>query len=917
MPGLSDMTLQNTGTSFRTLAGPLFGAIARSGMPVLVADARREGHPIIFVNEAFAALTGYSVAETSGRHCHFLEGPETDRAVSDRVSRMLEAGGEAHAEILYYRKNGVAFWNNLHIVSVSEDGAPAYFVATHQDVTAAREARAVQDALAAARQELAEAVEKLRAAQTAAASVIAFEWHVARNRMTGNAPFAALCGLSALEAGEGVDPGVFFTHIYVQDRIRIRLAMGAMLRGAEVFAKEFRLLLPDGTVIWADGRGRSHLDEQDQPVRLSFVLVDITEQKRIEERLRIAQTAGGIGTFEYVPGFGTVSVSPQFCHLLGLHDAQDLPVRTINALVCEGDSPIIDTTVGADMQTGTGSNAECRIVRPDDGQMRWLTRRGEYVQDIETTGLRFSGVIYDITLAKRTEEQLRRLTETLESEVQVRTRERDMVWRTSQDLFIICGFDYNCHSANPAWAKSLGYTPEDLVGKRFDAFVHPDDLKLIARHQAALTDTADFDVRMRAKDGDYRHFSWHVVPEGERFTASGRDITDRKLLEDQLRQSQKMEAVGQLTGGLAHDFNNLLTGISGSLELLQSRIAQGRLKDLDRYIIAAQGAARRAAALTHRLLAFSRQQTLDPKATDVNRLVSGMEELIRRTVGPSIDVLVVPEANVWTTLVDQNQLENALLNLCINARDAMPDGGTLTIETENLFLDESEARRRDLAGGSYVTLCVTDTGMGMTPEVAARAFDPFFTTKPLGQGTGLGLSMIYGFARQSGGQVRIEVSSQDGTAIRLYLPRHEAGDWAHEAAAPEAAHAAPPGRGEVVLVVDDEETVRMLVTEVLHGLGYVAIEAADGPSGLRALQSAARIDLLLTDVGLPGGMNGRQVADMARVFRPALKVLFITGYADKSVLGPGTLDPGMRVLTKPFTIDSLTAEIQELFASEG
>jgi CheY-like chemotaxis protein len=247
----------------------------------------------------------------------------------------------------------------------------------------------------------------------------------------------------------------------------------------------------------------------------------------------------------------------------------------------------------------------------------------------------------------------------------------------------------------------------------------------------------------------------------------------------------------------------------------------------------------------------------------------------------------------------------------------MPDGGRLTIGTENLTLDAAEARRRDLPSGFYVTLCVTDTGMGMTPDVAARAFDPFFTTKPLGQGTGLGLSMIYGFVRQSGGQVRIEASSDEGTAIRLYLPRHTAGAAVREPADPAAERTAPQGRGEVVLVVDDEETVRMLVTEVLQSLGYATIEAADAPSGLRELQSASRIDMLVTDVGLPGGMNGRQVADMARVFRPDLKVLFITGYAEKAVLGPGTLDPGMRVLTKPFTIESLTAEIREVFGGQS
>jgi PAS domain S-box-containing protein len=546
--------------------------------------------------------------------------------------------------------------------------------------------------------------------------------------------------------------------------------------------------------------------------------------------------------------------------------------------------------------------------------VRWLTRRGEYLRDADDSGLRFSGVIYDITQAKHTEAQLRSLTETLETQVRSRTRERDMVWRTSQDLFVICGFDTVCQSANPAWARSLGYPPHQVEGQPFAAFVHPEDAPLVAAYQAQLGQggaPGDFDLRMRAADGTYRTYGWHCVPEGDQFTASGRDLTDRKLLEEQLRQSQKMEAVGQLTGGLAHDFNNLLTGIAGSLELLQTRIAQGRVQELERYITAAQGASRRAAALTHRLLAFSRQQTLDAKPTDINRLVAGIEDMVRRTVGPAIDLVVKAEPALWTALVDQNQLENALLNLCINARDAMPDGGRLTIETGNLALDEAGARTRDLSPGEYLTLCVVDTGTGMTPEIIARAFDPFFTTKPLGQGTGLGLSMIYGFVRQSGGQVRIDSTLGKGTVMCLYFPRHLAAE-AFADTPPVPRGATRTGQGETVLVVDDEPTVRMLVTEVLHTMGYTAIEAADAPSGLAQLQSPARIDMLVTDVGLPGGMNGRQVADMGRALRPDLKVLFITGYAEKAAIGPSHLATGMRVLTKPFTVESLTTEINAL-----
>jgi CheY-like chemotaxis protein len=345
--------------------------------------------------------------------------------------------------------------------------------------------------------------------------------------------------------------------------------------------------------------------------------------------------------------------------------------------------------------------------------------------------------------------------------------------------------------------------------------------------------------------------------------------------------------------------------------MIQSRTAQGRLETVDRYVAAGQNAVKRAAALTHRLLAFSRRQTLDAKPTNINQLIGGMEDLIRRTVGPSVHMEVIGPGGLWATLVDQNQLKNALLNLCINARDAMPDGGRLTIETANRWLDDRAAGARELKPGQYVSLSVTDTGTGMTREVIAHAFEPFFTTKPLGAGTGLGLSMIYGFARQSGGQIqKIYSEVGKGTTMCLYLPRHDSEVGQEEPAVQQSA--VPSRDGEVVLVVDDEPAIRMLIAEVLAELGYFTIEASDGPAGMRVLQSPARIDLLITDVGLPNGLNGRQVADAARELRPDLKVLFITGYAENAVIGHGNLERGMQVMSKPFDVDELASRIRDL-----
>jgi PAS domain S-box-containing protein len=497
--------------------------------------------------------------------------------------------------------------------------------------------------------------------------------------------------------------------------------------------------------------------------------------------------------------------------------------------------------------------------------------------------------------------------------------EREGLFRLSRDLFAVATFDGHLRTVNPAWSSVLGRPDEELLARPFSDIIHPDDLAATAEVVAALSrgePVHQFHVRLLKQDGSAVTFAWSAVPDARfngTFYTVGRDITEDLRREEMLRQSQKMEAVGQLTGGLAHDFNNLLAGISGSLELISMRMAQGRVADVEKYATAARGAANRAAALTHRLLAFSRRQTLAPKPTDVKALVAGMEDLIGRTIGPAIQLEAVNAAGLWPSLIDPSQLENAILNLCINARDAMPEGGRITIETGNRWLDQRTAKDRGLELGQYISLCVSDTGTGMPPEVIARAFDPFFTTKPIGVGTGLGLSMIYGFAQQSGGAVRIYSELGQGTNVCIYLPRH----WGEAEQKDQLVDAAevPRGDGETVLIIDDEPTVRMLVAEVLSDLGYHALEAEDGASGLKVLNSDARIDLLVTDVGLPGGLNGRQVADAGRSVRPGLKVLFITGYAENAVLSHGHLDPGMHVMTKPFAMDAIATRIRELIES--
>jgi PAS domain S-box-containing protein len=731
----------------------------------------------------------------------------------------------------------------------------------------------------------------------------AWVWDLEAGRLCGDARFASLYDLSPDEAAQGLPAEAFFRNVHPDDALRLRIAVASVAHGAEVFNRDYRLINRQG-VKWLSARGRAEHGPAGAS-RFSGVLIDISEQKRVEERLRIAQTAGGVGTFEYVEGFGTVWVAPQFCRLLGLQVAGALPVRTINRLVHPDDPPLI----------GAGgpepaSRLELRIRRADSQEERWLAVCGERQSDIEHSGFRFIGVIYDITETKKTEAKLRELTRTLEARVETRTQERDRLWTASRDLFAVIDADLTIRSANPAWSRVLGLGDDDLVGRRFHELVHPFDVPPGGLPWPTFerpTEPQDFDVRLMAQDGGFRWISWTVIPLERAYYAVGRDVTERKLLEEQLRQSQKMEAVGQLTGGLAHDFNNMLTGILGGLDMVSRRIADGRLPEAERYIDAASAAARRAAALTHRLLAFSRRQPIDPRALDVNGLVNSMQDLLSRTLGEQVKLQVSLDPKVWPALSDPNQLENAILNLAINARDAMPDGGTLTIETSNVELsgypgDGVSAR------GEFVTVRVSDTGVGMPPDVLARAFDPFYTTKPLGQGTGLGLSMVYGFVRQTGGDVRITSEPGAGAVIQLFLPRASV-----EAVDRPPAHTGdtPQGGGECILVVEDDEQVRMLVVDVLDELGYQVVAVGDAGEALAILKSARRLDLMVSDVGLPG-LNGRQLAEIAREARPNLPVLFMTGYAAAAAERSGFLESGMEMIAKPFEPDALAFKVRRM-----
>jgi PAS domain S-box-containing protein len=513
----------------------------------------------------------------------------------------------------------------------------------------------------------------------------------------------------------------------------------------------------------------------------------------------------------------------------------------------------------------------------------------------------------------------------------------NQVWVTAPDHRILW--------VNEQAYAYMGVAAGELQRADWTRLVHPDDREasMAAWTHALATGTIyETEYRLLRHDGTYR---WHIAralpfrgPDGAivRWIGANTDIeVQRRALadlaslnatleerveartrelrqtEEALRQAQKMEAIGQLTGGIAHDFNNLLTGIIGALDLIKRRIATGRTGDLDRFMDAATGSALSAAALTHRLLAFARRQSLDTKPVDVRGLVQGMEELLRRTLGEQVRLAIDAGPGCWFAMTDPNQLESAILNLAINARDAMPDGGNLRISTENLRIGAPQTGVRDpLEPGDYIGVTVSDTGIGMPEHVIDKVFEPFFTTKPPGQGTGLGLSMVYGFARQSGGRVGIASMPGQGTSVTITLPR---APQAAEDATP-AAGAAPMGAGETVMVVEDVAAVRMLIIDVLHDLGYRTIEAADAAEALPVIESGRAIDLLISDVGLPG-VGGRQLADQARARRPGLRVLFLTGYAEHATTRSGFLDDGMALMTKPFAVETLAAKISEMMAA--
>ncbi|KKW90809.1 histidine kinase [Sphingobium chungbukense] len=850
-----DERIENGLSGLDPFTDPFVAAVHATRMPMIITNPRLADNPIVFANDAFCRLTGYGRAEILGRNCRFLQGEATDPETRRLLHEAVEHAHPVEVDIRNYRKNGEPFWNRLLMAPVFDaDKKLSYFFASQVDVTLERERlsglerdNATLMAEVSARLRSQDERERELALALRAGGFGTWSFELQSRTLTASAECKRLFGR------EPEQPFTFEDRIAAVHREDRRRAIDNMIEagtGGREHQEEYRIIWPDGSTRWISSRGQPFFDVDGRPIRVAGVSMDITSAKRAELKRQALVRLNDL--------FRDLDHSADISHAAAEILGQTLGVsragygmvdRIQETIMIERDW----NAVGVATIAGTLQFRE----------------HGTYIEDLKHG----ETVCVD------------------DSRLDPRTADRSAVLEAINARAFI----------NMPLHEQGGFVALIFVNNDTPRHWSKDDVAFVR------------EVAERTRDAVERRRAEQEL--AELAASLERQVAERtaELLraEDALRQSQKMEAVGQLTGGLAHDFNNLLTAIGGGLELIQLRLAQDRAGEIGRYMDAAQDAVKRAAALTHRLLAFSRRQTLDPRPTDANGLICGLEDLVRRTVGPAILVETRLATDLKSILVDPNQLENALLNLCINARDAMPDGGRIMIETQDHLIDEHAGRRRDMMPGNYICLSVSDTGTGMDAETISRAFEPFFTTKPIGSGTGLGLSMIYGFARQSGGDVRIHSTPGMGTTVAIYLPRD--GQAVVADASPLPLSAAPrTDGGETVLVVDDEVAVRMLIIEALTDLGYDAIEAPDGPAAMELLAQGRDIDLLVTDVGLPG-MNGRQLAEALRATRPGLKVLFITGYAENAVLNHGHLEAGMHVITKPFPMEALASRVKAIF----
>jgi len=873
-------------------------------------------------NAAFVEQTG--LANAMGKRVRDLL-PAHEQIWFDRYGHVASTGEPARFE------NAAAALNRWYDVHAFRIGDPAdhHVAVLFNDIS---QRRRIEMALR-------ETEERYRLAARATNDAI-WDWHFPSNSVRWNEALTTAYGHRL----DMIEPtgSWWVDHIHPDDRDRIDQSIHAAIDGgADSWMDEYRFCRADGT--YADVLDRGHIirDEAGIATRMIGAMLDLTERRATEAALRDSEERLRLAVDNAEVGFWDVDI---------VHDALIWPPRTKEMFGISSDVPVtmndFYSGLHPDDRAATSAaydaaadpavrrlyDVEFRTIGKEDGVVRWLAAKGRGIFGDDGTCLRVVGTVVDITARKRAELALRELNETLERRIAEGLAERrllaDLVENT--DAFVqVVGNDFRWLAINQAARAEFTriFGPEPAIGLSMldllaDRPEHRDAVKSIWRRAlngeefVEVGEFGDAD-----KDRRFYEMKFNTLRDAGGaqigayqfvYDVTARIVQQQRLAEaeDALRQAQKMEAVGQLTGGIAHDFNNMLAVVIGSLDLLGRRLDQDDTRS-HRYVDAAQEGARRAATLTQRLLAFSRQQPLKPEAVDANKLVAGMSDLLRHSIGGDVRLETVLAGGLWRVHADPNQLENVILNLAINARDAMPNGGRVTIETANCHLDARYVNAHlGIPEGQYVMIAVTDTGTGMPPEVVAKAFDPFFTTKEVGKGTGLGLSQVYGFVKQSGGHVKIYSEPGEGTTIKVYLPRLVG---ARDVAPEEKLFGDLPlgERDEVVLVVEDEPAVRQFSVDALTELGYRVVEADGAAKALQLLDAHPEITLMFTDIVMPE-VNGAKLSEQARSRRPDLKVLFTTGYTRNAVVHNGVLDAGVQLIGKPYTIEELAARVRTM-----
>ncbi|OUM31368.1 response regulator [Pseudomonas putida] len=715
-------------------------------------------------------------------------------------------------------------------------------------------------------------------------------------------------------------PFIFLSGIYGEEHAVEMIRLGA----TDYVLKKNLPLLPK-----AVRRALTEVQERQRRRRAEEALIDV------EARARIAIDAAGMGTWDLRPQEGLLVWDDRCKTLFGLPISTEMSLEVFLGGIYPDDLPMVREAVEYAMRPESGGRyrVEFRIAQPNGLEPRWLLSSGQS-QFVDGQCVRFSGVLQDIHTQRLATQALRQLNEMLGERVERRTRERDRAWELSQDLLAVLNKDLTPVALNPAWEASLGFSRERLSQSSLLHLLPEADQELLLTELAALTHgrtSARFVGRILHAGGQQRWLSWVVVPEDTLLYVVARDITsereaalglaeanarlreqinERERIEAALQQMQRLEAVGQLTAGVAHDFNNLLTVILTGASFLERDLTKADLDKARTRVTHIREAGERGAKLTSQLLAFSRRQRLEPVALNLNQTLTGLEELLRRTLGGNVSVRLDLDQALWQALTDPTQTEMIILNLAINARDAMPDGGQLTLTTRNTRIDNRPQRPEDPDPGEYVMLSIRDTGCGMSEDVLAKVFEPFFTTKDIGKGSGLGLAQVFGFAKQSGGGVRIDTTPGRGTQVAVYLPAVKDQVVSEPVVPVLGQPASESGDNRTVLLVDDDHLVRDMLGDVLRQYGYQVRQAHSGEQALALLDDD--IDLLLTDFAMPE-FNGAQLALAARERYPRLPVVFLTGYAELQ----GLELPGSVVVQKPAQADELARVLNEMLGITG